>query len=76
MCNCKATEVVLGFVILVFAIWPSKIFVATTSKWIVAAAAVILIIHAVGCKNLSSCSTSVKPVKKSVKRKSSKKKRR
>lgn len=49
-CNCKVTEIVLGIVVLIFALWPDWIG-AMASKWIVGIAAVLLILHAATCKN-------------------------
>lgn len=46
-CNCMWTEVVLAVLILVFTIWPTLIFSATVSYWIVVVSAAILLIHAV-----------------------------
>ncbi|MDP3881396.1 MAG: hypothetical protein Q8Q31_00775 [Nanoarchaeota archaeon] len=50
MCNCRATEIILGIIILVFAIWPMQY-----SAWIVGIAAVLLILHAAFCKNCAMC---------------------
>ena len=50
-CNCKNTEIVLGIVILVFALWET-----TYSKWVIVVAAILLLLHAVSCKN---CGVSV-----------------
>ena len=49
--NCMLVELVLAVVILVFTIWPSQIFSATVSWWLVVIAAVLLIIHSVTCKH-------------------------
>ena len=48
-CNCKMTDSILGIVILVFAIWPTQIFSAMVSKWIIIVAAILLLIHAYKC---------------------------
>ena len=45
MCNCKLTEIVLGVIILLFAVWDWGID-PRFSKWIVGIAAVLLILHA------------------------------
>ncbi|MBS3089487.1 hypothetical protein J4461_01235 [Candidatus Pacearchaeota archaeon] len=60
MCNCRITEIVLGAIILIFALWPVRY-----SPWIISIAAVILIIHALACPN---CSAWSKETKKSAKR--------
>ena len=46
MCNCRWSEAILSIVILVFALWPTQIFSANTSMWIVVVAAAVLLIHA------------------------------
>jgi len=46
-CNCMWTEVVLAVLVLVFTIWPTMIFSAMISKWIVIVSAAIILIHAV-----------------------------
>ncbi len=40
-CNCSVSNIILGIVILVFALWASFAY----SKWIVVIASVLLIIH-------------------------------
>lgn len=57
-CDCKWAETVLSLIILVFALWPN-ILSPVLSKWLVVASAVILLVHSLSCKNLSSC----KPMK-------------
>jgi hypothetical protein len=52
-CNCKWTEIVLAIVILVFTFWE----VAAVSQWVVAVAAILLLLHALMCKNCAMCST-------------------
>ncbi len=47
--NCRTFEAVLSIVILVLILWP-KILGAMASKWIVIIAAVLLLLHAIGCK--------------------------
>jgi hypothetical protein len=48
-CNCKVTEIILGIIILIFAIWTTS-----WSDWIIIIAAVLLIIHALTCKNCNA----------------------
>jgi len=76
MCNCKATEIILAIVILVFAIWPTQIISAVASRWVVIVATVLLLIHAFGCNDVSIRGVVVKPVKRRVVGKTKKKKRR
>ena len=54
-CNCRVCEAVLAVVILVFTFWNS--FAA--AKWIVAIAAVLLLIHSIWCQNCASCNTEM-----------------
>jgi len=49
-CNCKVCEIVLGIVILVFALWQTSF-----SQWVIVIAAILLILHAVSCKNCGVC---------------------
>ena len=72
MCNCKGTELVAGIVILVLALWPT-IFTAVVSKWIIVVAAVVLIIHALGCKDIACCGTDAGMEKPKAKKKAKKK---
>ena len=53
-CNCKMTDSILGIVILVFAIWPTQIFSAMVSKWIIIVAAILLLIHAYKCNTCAA----------------------
>ena len=75
-CDCKWAETVLSLIILVFTLWPTAIFSAMASKWLVVLSAVVLLVHSLSCRNLSC-----KPVKSekmpvmSKAKKSAKKKR-
>ena len=69
MCNCKATEIVLGLVVLVFALYQTSY-----SKWVIVVAAVLLLIHGLACKDMGSCAAPVKA--KPARKKAKKKKRR
>ena len=65
-CNCKWTEIVLALVILVFAMWPTLVFSAMASKWIVVIAALVLLLHGLfhhkcSCDN---CMPKTTPAKK------------
>lgn len=59
-CNCMWTEVVLLALVLVFTIWPTLIFSAIVSFWIVVVSAVILLIHAVKPNLVHYSSTKAK----------------
>ena len=72
MCECKATEIVLAIIILVFGIWNSTIS-WLPSKTVIIIAAVILLVHGIGCKDLS-CKSNATPMK--TRSKVKKKKRR
>ena len=47
--NCGWIQTVLAVLILVFMIWPTQIFSAMVSWWIVVVSAVLLLIHALSC---------------------------
>lgn len=49
-CNCKVTEIILGIIILVFAVWPNM-FGMVVTQWVVGVAAVLLILHAIKCNS-------------------------
>lgn len=49
-CNCKWCELVIAIVILVFTFWQT-----TASKWIIAIAAIVLILHSFMCKSCMMC---------------------
>ncbi len=66
-CNCKITEIILGVIILVFVLWQVWIW-----DWIITIAAILLILHAIRCKNCGI--DKAETVQKS--KQSSKKKRR
>ena len=55
-CNCKLTEIIIGVVIIVFALWQIG-----ASQWIVTIAAALLILHALKCEN---CGVKVSSTKK------------
>jgi len=61
-CNCKHTQIIIGIVILVFTFW-----IVAWSQWIVAIAAILLILHALKCKACGMGSASM-PVKSSKKK--------
>jgi len=64
--NCQWTEIILAILVIIFALWPGLIG-AVYSKWIVVIAAVVLVIHALGCKSYKvqyNEKITSKPVKK------------
>ena len=63
-CNCKWTEVVLGVIIILFAV----VFNVSWGEYIVVIAAALLVIHAFSCGNCGSCASPA-PKAKSKKRK-------
>lgn len=73
MCNCKATEIVLGLVVLVFALWETFAY----SKWVLIVAAVVLIFHGFKCSTLANCCAPMaKPSSRpATRRKTSRRKR-
>lgn len=48
--NCRWVEGILAVAILVFTWWPTAIFSAVASKWIVLVSAALLLVHALGCR--------------------------
>ena len=73
-CKCKHCDAILAIVILVFSFWMVSWTSWLTSKWIIVAAAVLILLHGLKCSHCSggSCDTKM-PVrrtsKKAVKRK-------
>ena len=64
--NCRWCEVVLILLIVIWTLWTNLFGIS--SKWVVLIAAIILLIHELGCK---SCPMSIKsaPKKKAKKKK-------
>lgn len=53
-CNCKWLEIVVAIIIFIVAVWPCILGI-TGSKWVVAIAALVLLIHGLTCRNCSMC---------------------
>ncbi len=53
-CNCKSLEIVLAVVVFIAAVWPGLIG-DMASRWVVAVAAVILVVHALLCRMCVCC---------------------
>jgi hypothetical protein len=73
-CNCKHCNTILAIVILVFSFWSVAWTNWLTSKWIIVAAAVLILLHGIKCSHCSdgSCAMPVRKApmkKKAVKRK-------
>lgn len=49
-CNCTWTESVLAIIILVFTFWTTAY-----STWVIAIAAILLLLHALTCKSCKNC---------------------
>ena len=64
--NCKWLEVVLLLLIIIWAIWANLFGIP--SFWVIIVAAVILLIHELGCKNCH-VNMKAKPKKKAKKKK-------
>jgi hypothetical protein len=58
-CNCKWCEAILSILIIIFALVETA-----SSKWIIFAAAVILLIHAIFCHKGNCCEAESKSKKK------------
>lgn len=69
--DCKWVEGILSVLILVSVIWPTLIFSANVSWWIIVISAILLLIHSFHC---NKCSGG-KPVRRSRARKTKAKKR-
>jgi len=60
--HCGWIQTVLAALILVFAIWPTAIFSAMISWWIVVVSAALLLIHALVCHKCEGvCAKWMKP---------------
>ncbi len=77
-CKCKHCAMVLAIVILVFSFWSVAWTNWLTSKWIIVASAVLILLHGLGChKCRDRCMTKGPARKKSsAKRKTSRRKKR
>jgi len=73
-CNCRWTEAVIAIVVIIAAAWP-EFLGRGVSSWVVIIAAVILLIHALKCKNCANCINEKMPVRKTAKIKSKKRRR-
>jgi len=65
-CNCKCVEIILAIVILLFLFWET-----TASTWIIAIAAILLLIHALSCKKCGigmSAAMPAKPARRTTRR--------
>ena len=76
-CNCKHCTTILAIVILVFSFWQVSWTSWLTSKWIIVAAAVLILLHGLGCGMChNKCMTKMPARKKSsVKKKTARKKK-
>ena len=63
MCNCKWLEIIVAVVVFVMVMWPALLG-SDVSKWVAAIAAVILLIHALMCKNCAMGAAQAKGGKK------------
>lgn len=74
-CNCRHCNTFLAIVILVFSFWIVEWTIWLTSKWIIVAAAVLILLHGLKCPHCGNGMCEVKKVpakrkaKKAVKRK-------
>lgn len=77
-CKCKCCTTVLAIVILIFSFWSVAWARWLTSKWIIVAAAVLILLHEIGCnKYRGRCMTKMPARKKSsAKRKTARRKKR
>jgi hypothetical protein len=77
-CKCKYCSAVLAIVVLVFSFWQVAWTSWLTSKWIIVAAAVLILLHGVSCHycNDGSCKVTKAPMKRKARRVARRKKRR
>jgi hypothetical protein len=70
--NCKWIKSALAVLILVFAVWPTLVFSAEISKWVVVVSAALILVHEWSCKKCcgGSCQEDMdeKPKSKSKKK--------
>ena len=60
--HCGWTQTVLALLILVFTIWPTVVFSAMVSYWIVVVSAALLLVHALACHKCGGvCAKWMKP---------------
>lgn len=62
MCNKKITDIVIGAIVIIFALYQT-----TYSNWIIIIAGAALIIHALACKGGTEADMSAKPTAKAKK---------
>lgn len=55
-CNCQWTETLIALIVLIFTFW-----MTAWSQWIVAIAAIVLLIHAWMCKSCMMCREHAMP---------------
>lgn len=62
MMGCRWCEAILAVLIIIFALWPTQIFSATVSMWIVVVSAALLLIHAFFCRKCEGlCMSESRP---------------
>jgi len=61
-CKCNWVEAILAIIIIVFAYMPGS------SKWVIIIAAILLLLHALICKNCQMCEEPMSMPKSSKKR--------
>lgn len=75
-CKCKHCNTILAIVILIFSFWMVNWTSWLTSKWIIVAAAVLILLHGIKCGHCADGSCNVKvPSKKKSKKVARKKKK-
>lgn len=77
-CKCKYCNAILAIVILVFSFWSVNWTSWLTSRWIIVAAAVLILLHDMKCGHCSDgqCEVKAVPMKKKAKKAVKKKKKR
>lgn len=69
-CKCKHCNAILAIVILIFSFWMVSWTSWLTSKWIIVAAAVLILLHGLKCGHCGdeSCDMKKAPMKKKAKK--------
>jgi membrane-bound metal-dependent hydrolase YbcI (DUF457 family) len=77
-CKCRHCTTVLAIVILVFSFWQVAWASWLTSKWIIVAAAVLILFHGIGCHSChdKTCNTHMPMRKSSAKKKTARRRKR
>jgi hypothetical protein len=69
-CNCKHVELIVGLVVIVFALWGDAITSSmSVTKWVLVISGAALLLHAFKCRNCGPCTHCDMPKKSTTKKK-------